>query len=208
MGLIYIRTSDPGNRPDAVPLRKIPLNKVPFVPNNESLLHTLDRDRFQEGRSHMVIISRFSVEKATSVRKVAKHALAQRRLRQSVGIGDSADSSESSDDEKSHSGPRTSAEDCKERSKGVSWVDDSETEATIQGDATTELNDTQKEVQGPPITVKNGVRPKRRRHRRTTDLEAGPVDETETGSKTKDKPKIRLQNPGLAWNKPCPLTLF
>jgi metal transporter CNNM len=46
---------------DAVPLRKIPLNKVPFVPNNEPLLGMLDR--FQEGRSHMAIVSRVSVEK-------------------------------------------------------------------------------------------------------------------------------------------------
>ena len=47
--------------PDAVPLRKIPLNKVPFVPNNEPLLGILDK--FQEGRSHMAIVSRFSAEK-------------------------------------------------------------------------------------------------------------------------------------------------
>ena len=201
IGLVCIRISDPGNRPDAVPLRKIPLNKVPFVPNNESLLHTLDR--FQEGRSHMAIISRFSVEKATSVRKVAKRTLTQ-RLRQSVGIGDSTDSSESSDDEQSNSGPRTSAEDCKERSKGVSWVDDSETEATIQGDVTTELNDAQKEVQGPSISVKNGVRPKRRRHRRKTDLEAGPVEGTETGGNTKDKQKIRLPKPGTGLEQNMP----
>ena len=46
---------------DAVPLRKIPLNKVPFVPNNEPLLGILDK--FQEGRSHMAIVSRFSVDK-------------------------------------------------------------------------------------------------------------------------------------------------
>jgi metal transporter CNNM len=46
---------------DATPLRCIPLNKVPFVPNNEPLLRMLDK--FQEGRSHMAIVSRFSVEK-------------------------------------------------------------------------------------------------------------------------------------------------
>jgi metal transporter CNNM len=46
---------------DAIPLRQIPLNKVPFVPNNEPLLRMLDK--FQEGRSHMAIVSRFSVEK-------------------------------------------------------------------------------------------------------------------------------------------------
>jgi metal transporter CNNM len=46
---------------DAIPLRKIPLNKVPFIPNNEPLLGLLDK--FQEGRSHMAIVSRFSMDK-------------------------------------------------------------------------------------------------------------------------------------------------
>lgn len=46
---------------DATPIRNMSLNKVPFVPNNEPLLGILDR--FQEGRSHMAIVSRFSVEK-------------------------------------------------------------------------------------------------------------------------------------------------
>lgn len=48
---------------DATPLRKIPLNKVPFVPNNEPLLGMLDK--FQEGRSHMAIVSRYSVDKVS-----------------------------------------------------------------------------------------------------------------------------------------------
>ena len=57
-------------------MRKIPLNKVPFVPNNEPLLGILDK--FQEGRSHMAIVSRFSVERATSVKKAVKRGLTQR----------------------------------------------------------------------------------------------------------------------------------
>ncbi|KAF9039353.1 hypothetical protein BJ165DRAFT_1497695 [Panaeolus papilionaceus] len=77
---------------EATPLRKIPLNKVPFVPNNESLLGILDK--FQEGRSHMAIVSRFSVEKAESVKLAVKQSLTQ-RLRQRVGMGDSDSDSES-----------------------------------------------------------------------------------------------------------------
>jgi metal transporter CNNM len=50
---------------DATPLRQLPLNKVPFVPNNEPLLGILDK--FQEGRSHMAIVSRFSVEKVCDI---------------------------------------------------------------------------------------------------------------------------------------------
>ncbi|KAF8152292.1 hypothetical protein B0H34DRAFT_724589 [Crassisporium funariophilum] len=81
---------------DATPLRKIPLNKVPFVPNNEPLLGILDK--FQEGRSHMAIVSRFSVDKAASVKKAVKRGLTQ-RLRQRVGMGESDSDSDSSEGE-------------------------------------------------------------------------------------------------------------
>ncbi|KAI0075021.1 DUF21-domain-containing protein, partial [Panus rudis PR-1116 ss-1] len=80
---------------DAVPVRKIPLNKVPFVPNNEPLLGILDK--FQEGRSHMAIVSRFSVARAASVKKAVKRGLTQ-RLRDRVR-GDADSSASSSDDE-------------------------------------------------------------------------------------------------------------
>ncbi|KIK54731.1 hypothetical protein GYMLUDRAFT_206199 [Collybiopsis luxurians FD-317 M1] len=80
----------------SVPLRNIPLNKVFFVPQNESLLGILDK--FQEGRSHMAIVSRFSREKAASVKKVVKHSLTQ-RLRSRV-MGDSSDSSDDESNEK------------------------------------------------------------------------------------------------------------
>ncbi|KAJ6602172.1 hypothetical protein B0H10DRAFT_2081154 [Mycena sp. CBHHK59/15] len=76
---------------DAVPLRTVPLNTVPFVPNNQSLLGILDK--FQEGRSHIAIVSRFSVEKAQSVKTAVKRGLTQ-RLREKVGMGDSSDSDE------------------------------------------------------------------------------------------------------------------
>lgn len=79
---------------DATPLRQIKLNKVLFVPNNEPLMGILDR--FQEGRSHMAVVSRFSVEKAKSVKKAVKQSLTQ-RIRQTVGISD--DSSSSSESE-------------------------------------------------------------------------------------------------------------
>ncbi|EIW77793.1 DUF21-domain-containing protein [Coniophora puteana RWD-64-598 SS2] len=77
---------------DATPLRNLPLNRIMFVPNNESLLGILDR--FQEGRSHMAIVSRYSEEKAASVKKVVKRTLTQ-RLRERVGL----DSDSSSDED-------------------------------------------------------------------------------------------------------------
>ncbi|KAJ6593659.1 hypothetical protein B0H19DRAFT_1246399 [Mycena capillaripes] len=86
---------------DAVPLRTVPLNMVSFVPNNQSLLGILDK--FQEGRSHIAIVSRFSVEKAKSVKKAVKRGLTQ-RLREKVGMGDSSDSESEGEAE-----PETSA---------------------------------------------------------------------------------------------------
>lgn len=62
---------------------------MPFVPNNQSLLRILDK--FQEGRSHIAVVSRFSVEKAQSVKKAVKRGLTQ-RLREKVGMGDSSGS--------------------------------------------------------------------------------------------------------------------
>lgn len=193
--------SDPNNFSDAVPLRKIPLNKVPFVPNNESLLGILDK--FQEGRSHMAIVSRFSVEKAASFKKVAKRTLTQ-RLRQRVGISDSSDSSESSDDEESDSKRKGGTKDRRELAKGVSWVDDSEKDSTSQGDDTAEANNAEKEVEGTSIPVKNGARSKRRRQHRKAVLEAGLVGQTETVDNTKDKQKIRLPKSGTGLEQTMP----
>ena len=82
------------------------LNKVPFVPNDEPLLGILDK--FQEGRSHMAIVSRFSAAKAKSVKKAAKQGLTQ-RIRQTVGISDdsgSSSESEGSEDETGSIGTR------------------------------------------------------------------------------------------------------
>ena len=43
------------------------LNKVPFLPNNELLLGVLDK--FQEGRSHTAIVSRFGIDGARVPRR-------------------------------------------------------------------------------------------------------------------------------------------
>ena len=80
-------------------MRKIPLNKVPFVPNNEPLLGILDK--FQEGRSHMAIVSRYSEERAASIKYEVKKGLTE-RLKERVGMGDSS-SSESETDSESES---------------------------------------------------------------------------------------------------------
>ncbi|GJJ14325.1 hypothetical protein Clacol_008589 [Clathrus columnatus] len=76
---------------DETPLRSLPLNKLPSIPYDEPLLTTLDR--FQEGRSHMAIVSLFSNGRAASVREAAKTDLTRRFLK-NVGFGDGEQSKE------------------------------------------------------------------------------------------------------------------
>ncbi|KAI6024417.1 hypothetical protein EDC04DRAFT_2900050 [Pisolithus marmoratus] len=165
---------DPG---DCTPLRKLPLNKVPFVPNNESLLGILDK--FQEGRSHMAIVSRLSAEKAASVKKVAKRSLTQ-RLRERVGIGDSSDSSDGEND--SNEGMD------RKKSKATSWADDSAADKDEDG---------------------TGEKPKRgrRKHDKSMgndqhDIEMGLSDERE--GKGKEKQKHGLRRASLALEQTMP----
>jgi metal transporter CNNM len=97
---------------DAVPIRKIPLNKVLFVPSNEPLLGILDK--FQEGRSHIAVVGRHSKDKAVSVKKAVKMGLTQ-RIRATVGI---ADSDSSDDDDETASGEETLKSDAESGHEG------------------------------------------------------------------------------------------
>ncbi|KIK98387.1 hypothetical protein PAXRUDRAFT_689281 [Paxillus rubicundulus Ve08.2h10] len=181
---------------DAVPLRNIPLNKVPFVPNNESLLGILDK--FQEGRSHMAIVSRFSVEKATSVKKVAKRTLTQ-RLRERVGMGDSSDSSESSDDEESDT--RSKAKDRKNPQKRIAWVEDADGE---KSDVPTEPDVLQDGSKRSSFASKGRDGVKQRGRLQNFDIEMGNVDGMDKEGHTKDKQKNRLSRPTTAREQSMP----
>ena len=152
----------PGLLPDATPVRKIPLNKVPFVPNNEPLLGILDK--FQEGRSHMAIVSRFSVERAASVKKAVKRGLT-RRLLDTVRMGDSSDSSSSEDEDEtpSPSSHKTRTRKPQRHSSNDETLHDG-TSAEIQ------VNDV-------PFTRKAGRR--RRRSKHAADIEMGVVEDRE-----------------------------
>ncbi|KAF8804197.1 DUF21-domain-containing protein [Phlegmacium glaucopus] len=140
---------------DATPLRNIPLNKVPFVPNNEPLLGILDK--FQEGRSHMAIVSRFSVEKAASVKKAVKRGLTQ-RLRKRVGMGDSESDSEAGEDENNYALRNTKTST---RRKILSKL--REGEGTVNDDtASTANKDDKSELEGtettkPKTSSKHGI---------------------------------------------------
>ncbi|KAG6330079.1 hypothetical protein ID866_9011 [Astraeus odoratus] len=168
---------------DSIPLRKLPLNKVPFVPNNESLLGILDK--FQEGRSHMAIVSRFSVEKAASIKKVAKRSLTQ-RLRERVGIGDSSDSSGEESDSK---------EKCKQddKSSDTSWTDNGK--ADKEGNLAEEKRKRKRKRFG-------GRGRGRFKRNDQCDIEMGEVDEEQ--GKEKGKQRIRLSRPSLALEQTMP----
>ena len=70
-------------------------SKVPFVPNNEPLLGILGK--FQDGRSHTTIVSRFSVERVKGFKQASRQSLTQ-RIRRTVGISDDSGSSRESED--------------------------------------------------------------------------------------------------------------
>ncbi|KAI0688488.1 hypothetical protein C8T65DRAFT_721507 [Cerioporus squamosus] len=146
---------------DATPVRKIPLNKVPFVPNNEPLLGILDK--FQEGRSHMAIVSRFSVERAASVKKAVKRGLTQ-RLRDRVLMGDS-DSSSSEDEGEGE----TSHHQKKRRSKKFKRTN-SDNDETLRDDGSSDL-----EVDHLPHDEKKSRG--RGKRKRPVDVEMGVVED-------------------------------
>jgi metal transporter CNNM len=178
---------------DAVPLRRIPLNKVPFVPNNESLLGILDR--FQEGRSHMAIVSRFSVEKAASVKKVAKRSLTQ-RLRERVGMGDSSDED---DDNKAKDNTKNKDD---ERVSQVSCVDqmDADGQSTLHGD------DKDSAIHIPQRAVRAGRgrgRPSQRGRVRR-DIEMGIIKEQAVQNDTGREKKLRIPRSASALEQSIP----
>lgn len=81
----------------------------------------------------MAIVSRFSVEKAASVKKVAKRSLTQ-RLRERVGMGDSSDED---DDSKDKAKANDKDKDKDEKSREISWADevDANGESTLREDS-------------------------------------------------------------------------
>ncbi|KAI0819743.1 DUF21-domain-containing protein [Trametes gibbosa] len=153
---------------DAVPVRKIPLNKVPYVPNNEPLLGILDK--FQEGRSHMAIVSRFSVERAASVKKAVKRGLTQRLL-DSVGIGDSDSGSESEDESGSHGKKRP------KKPKRSS----SDNDETLKDDCSADADVDEGQSQGEDTARSRGR--KRAKRKTPVDVEMGLVEEDDAGTK-------------------------
>ncbi|KII90342.1 hypothetical protein PLICRDRAFT_38844 [Plicaturopsis crispa FD-325 SS-3] len=185
VGILLVKNCVLLDPKDAVPIRKIPLNKVPYVPANEPLLGIMDR--FQEGRSHMAIVSRFSVAKAASIKKTVKTGLTQ-RIKSRVGMGDSSDEDE---DDKGK----------KETKHDDGWADG---DATIRGDGVME-KDFAAEGNGHAHT--NGRpgrgRSKRRTTGRQTDLEMGIIDKEEETAKPRSS-FVQLPKAGPALEQSMP----
>jgi metal transporter CNNM len=155
-----------------VPVCKIPLNHVPYVPSNEPLLGILDK--FQEGRSHMAIVSRFSVEKAASVKKVIKRGLTQ-RLRDRVGMGDS---SNDEDDKADEHGRHATENGKREGTEDTAKEDDSKGDNGNVQDA------------GPKPQKRVRFRRRGRARKAAGDPEAGIVPDEEANEKeSKEKEK-------------------
>ncbi|OJA21129.1 hypothetical protein AZE42_04359 [Rhizopogon vesiculosus] len=179
---------------DAIPLRKIPLNKVPFVPNNESLLGILDK--FQEGRSHMAIVSRLSVEKAASVKKVAKRSLTQ-RLRERVGMGDSSDED---DDSKENDEAKDKIKD--EETQRVSWADqlDADDQSTFRGE---DKDSALQILQRSPRSGRGRGRPRQRGGVRS-DIEMGITEEKDVRQDHGKDKKHRIPRSATALEQSMP----
>ncbi|WVQ75716.1 hypothetical protein IAR50_005346 [Cryptococcus sp. DSM 104548] len=100
MGSLLVKSCVLLDPEDATPLASIPINTIPTIPFDEPLTNMLNV--FQEGRSHMAIVSRRAkrvepeVEDAQSVMTAAAGGLREKFMRK-IGMGNS--DSESSDEE-------------------------------------------------------------------------------------------------------------
>lgn len=132
----------------------------------------------------MAIVSRFSVEKAASVKMVAKRSLTQ-RLRERVGMGDS---SESSDED---ANPKENADEQEKPSP-------SQTISSLDGPVTDKEggDDTERKSKRLPSSSRGrGSTSRRDRH----DIEMGEIEEKE-----KERQKIRLPRSSLALEQTMP----
>ena len=178
---------------DAMPVRKIPLNKVPIVPHNEPLLGILDK--FQEGRSHMAIVSRFSAERAQSVKKAVKQGLTQ-RLRSAIRDTDSEDESTSSSSSEDEAGTSSHKRWPLRRKKSDESKDNASTGSanaptlhdSIQGEGSEEDGLTSRPKK-PRAFSARGRRKHKRKHAKPedVDLELGEVRSDEKKDESKSK---------------------
>ncbi|KAI0067517.1 DUF21-domain-containing protein [Artomyces pyxidatus] len=189
----------------AVPVRSIPLNKVPSVAQNAPLLGILDT--FQEGRSHMAIVSRFSVESAASVKKAVKKGLTQ-RLKDRVGISDSSDSSDEEEPPR-----KTKAQRKNSDGASTSGASLSPTASATTGDRDATLREDKGSGDDGHSSKHFSFRKKGkgRKKRRVTDVEMGAIEPAEVGEPSQQPKKASLVQlafaPGLEQSMPADAVL-
>ncbi|KAH9929143.1 uncharacterized protein B0H18DRAFT_997734 [Fomitopsis serialis] len=181
---------------DATPVRKIPLNKVPIVPHNEPLLGLLDK--FQEGRSHIAIVSRFSVERAQSVKKAVKQGLTQ-RLRSAIRDTDSED--ESSSDDEAAAPPKRWNLRRKKSDESKSSSTGSANATTLRESSHGDGSEEEGAIPRPKKMRAFGGRG-RRKHKAAkpedVDLELGAVSTSDGKDEKKEDSKSKSRLPGLS----------
>ncbi|KAI9455801.1 DUF21-domain-containing protein [Lactarius psammicola] len=202
---LTVFSSIPG---DAVPVRNIPLHRVPSVAQNEPLLGILDK--FQEGRSHMAIVTRTSVAKATSLKKAVKKSITQ-RIKNRVGISDS--SSDNSSDEE----PRSKRKKAMRFSRRSNSSEDSMTGTSDRDDTLPSEATSDKEDAGRSFSFRK-KRKRSKKRVRVEDVEMGTVkheQEVESEREVQDNPSQSKKggfvqfalNPGLEQSMPADAVL-
>ena len=199
---------DPG---DAVPVRSLPLHKVPCVAQNEPLLGILDK--FQEGRSHMAIVTRTSIAKASSLKKAVKKSITQ-RIKSRVGISDSSSEGSTEDElQSSRSKPQKTLR-TSERSNTSedSIIRTSDRDGTLASEATSD-----KDEGGRSFSFRK-KRKRSKKRARLGDVEMGVVkpgsqpeseprpDEAQSQPKRSNLVQFAL-TPGLEQNMPADAVL-
>ncbi|KAF8267101.1 hypothetical protein EI94DRAFT_1830295 [Lactarius quietus] len=124
-------------------------------------------DAVPEGRSHMAIVTRTSVDKASSLKKAVKKSITQ-RIKNRVGISDS--SSDSSSDEEPRSKRKKAMRGTgRSNSSEGSMTGTSDREGTLQGEAITD-----KEDSGRSFSFRK-KRERSKKRVRAEDVEMGTV---------------------------------
>ncbi|KAL5522114.1 hypothetical protein ACEPAF_1971 [Sanghuangporus sanghuang] len=189
---------------DAVPVRKMRLIKVPFVPQNEPLLGILDR--FQEGRSHMAIVSRLSVERAQSVKKEVRKGLTQRLLGALHGDSSASDSSSESSDSEDENELSHASTNVEGREQTIS--DDT---ATAAGEESLKESVKVKFAKSSRFSKRNKKRRKHMRrgsgHSEPSDLEKGDPDAEAKRQKEREGEKERMHKSALEQRFPADAVL-
>ena len=157
----------------------MPLTKVLAIPHNMSLQGILNT--FQDGRSHMAIVSGLSinVEKAVSVKKAVKKNMAQ-RIMDSVGISESSDSSDSDEEGQTTHKTRLRRLLPKRSNSGGSSASAVDTDITREGtlrEGVSVKDFADNEGSGGKGSLFGKKKSKSRKRARLADIEMGVVDE-------------------------------